>query len=48
MPKVNGLNGGDANGGSIADLDALKQEIIREMKQEMSRLKQDLINGESL
>lgn len=44
VPKVNGLNGGDANGGSIGDLDALKQEIIREMRQEMSRLKQDLIN----
>ncbi|KAE8746488.1 hypothetical protein FOCC_FOCC006853 [Frankliniella occidentalis] len=44
VPKVNGLNSGDANGGSIGDLDALKQEIIREMRQEMSRLKQDLIN----
>ncbi|KAK3907312.1 Protein enabled [Frankliniella fusca] len=45
VPKVNGLNSGDANGGSIADLDALKQEILREMRQEFSRLKQDLINA---
>ncbi|KAJ1521628.1 hypothetical protein ONE63_003275 [Megalurothrips usitatus] len=44
VPKVNGLNIGDGNGSSIGDLEAMKQEIIREMRQEMSRLKQDLIN----
>lgn len=45
MPKVNGLNSGDAGVGSIVDLDSLKQEIIREMRQEMARFKQDVING---
>lgn len=29
-----------------ADLESLKQEILREMRKEMSRVKQEIIDGE--
>jgi len=40
VPKVNGTEGT-----SCGDLESFKQDILREMRQEIARMKQDIISG---
>jgi hypothetical protein len=42
LPKLNGLPDGAT---CVTDLDSLKQEILKEMRKEMAKLKQDIIDG---
>jgi len=52
VQRFNGVNSnnasGENNGGSNVnsqELEALKQEILREMRKEVQRMKQDIIDG---
>jgi enabled protein len=45
LPKVNGLND-SMSAIPSADLEALKQDILKEMRKEMGKMKQDIIDGE--
>ena len=57
MTKLNGMaenainnatsSGGQASAASNAELEAVKQEILREMRKEMAKMKQDIIEGMS-
>jgi hypothetical protein len=42
LPKLNGLPDGAT---CVPDLDSLKQEILKEIRKEMTKLKQDIIDG---
>ena len=45
----NAINNANANAGGVnasnAELEAMKQEILREMRKEMAKMKQDIIEG---
>ncbi|XP_033606615.1 protein enabled isoform X2 [Cryptotermes secundus] len=43
LPKLNGLPDGTTT--CVTDFDSLKQEILKEMKKEMAKLKQDIIDA---
>ena len=55
VTKLNGMaenavnnatsSGGQASMASNAELEAVKQEILREMRKEMAKMKQDIIEG---
>ena len=53
MTKLNGMaenaiNNATSSGGTTAtnaELEAMKQEILREMRKEMAKMKQDIIEG---
>lgn len=51
MKTLNGLaetaanNAGMATGASSVELEAMKQEILREMRKEMKQMKQEIIEG---
>ncbi len=46
VTKVNGIaNDGSASGAGAAEIEAMKQEILREMRKEMAKMKQDIIEG---
>jgi hypothetical protein len=51
MKTLNGLaetaanNAGMASGASSVELEAMKQEILREMRKEMKQMKQEIIEG---
>ena len=47
VAKFNGVESGSAtgNGTSSADMEALKQEILREMRKELAKTKQEIIEG---
>ena len=57
VTKLNGMaenavnnatsSGGQASTASNAELEAVKQEILREMRKEMAKMKQDIIEGTS-
>ena len=55
MTKLNGMaenaiNNATSSGGTTAtnaELEAMKQEILREMRKEMAKMKQDIIEGTS-
>ena len=41
------MNGDASGGGATSEqLEALKQEILREMRKEMTKMKQEIIEGE--
>jgi len=42
LPKLNGLPDGAT---CVPDLDSLKQEILKEIRKEMTKLKQDIIDA---
>ncbi len=45
---ASGAGGGGGDGGgtsSAGDLEAMKQEILREMRKEVQKMKQDIIEG---
>lgn len=47
-PRVNGLGEGGAGGGTCpGDLDRLKEEIMDEMRKELDKVKQDIIEGKA-
>ena len=43
---VSRVNGDASSGATSEQLEALKQEILREMRKEMTKMKQDIIDGE--
>lgn len=47
-PRVNGLGESGAGGGSCpGDLERLKEEIMDEMRKELDKVKQDIIEGKA-
>ena len=47
VSKLNGDTGGGA-GATPEQLEAMKQEILREMRKEVNQMKQDIIEGKSV
>ena len=45
---VSRVNGDASSGATSEQLEALKQEILREMRKEMTKMKQEIIDGERL
>ena len=47
--RVSGSGGSNAvDGGSSMDFEALKEELVREMRQEMNKIKQEIIEGKPI
>ena len=50
VAKFNGVESGSGSNatGNSADMEALKQEILREMRKELAKTKQEIIEGKTV